>query len=101
MRKQWNSRTIREEIERLDPNLKPGQDDYAAALYALSSAYLGSTKPTYAEELCKVRSGRFRGFAKLGKFLSPDEWSKPGGVVAFWLDVAMLQGLARKVEMDA
>ena len=100
----WNSKTLREELERLDPKLVPGEPDYQASLMLLASCVVGPSIRKI-ERLLRVQPGSLRKFAqrarangiwRSGKITS--DWSAQNGegVVAFWLDVNVCLGRLRR-----
>jgi len=92
---------LKDEIKRLDPNLKEDDEGYLHALLLLSSLQVGTSIKKLAE-FTHLDIGFVKKAVRLlrksgvfvGRKISASEWfeEKTGGI-AFWLDVGVAGGL--------
>jgi hypothetical protein len=96
--------SLRKELQRMDPNLKPDDDAFNAALVLLAAADVGTNADKIAKRARISRSlsrkivvqATEAGIFAKGKLLHGGWFDKKTGGVAFWLDVACVCGWLKR-----
>lgn len=94
-------------VMELDPNLSPADEGFRVAMFLVATAQVGPNiqkiKEAVGMPLNKAREYmqrcRANGIVKSGKIHS--DWFGENGMISFWLDVATVQGLIRRIHQES
>ncbi len=97
---------IKNAVNEMDPFLKRNSKTFRNAVMLIASTQYGPTQPKlcrltgYSPMIVKrfLERARAGGILKDGKILHSGWFDKSGGI-AFWCDVAVIEGLAKRVSL--
>lgn len=96
---------ITKEVHRLDPQLKESEDSFKTAVLMLSALSVGTEVDALVkftrlpESFVAERVGRLKaGGVFKGDEIHVDWFDEENGGIAFWMDVAVAQGLVERTD---